>query len=114
MLLIDQKIHKADCFRGIEMLEGEFVKGVIDIEKKIIAIDAGMHVDLEQWLLEQGSKQQDLWGINFYPKQAGDEWVEFDSMINIRPGQGNRSRGVEDVSIQQKIREIIARLITHA
>jgi hypothetical protein len=90
-----------------EKMFGGFVKGVIDIEKKIIAIDADMHVDLEQVLLEDGSSQSVLWGINLYPGEPGDDFLEFDSMINIRPNQNNRSRSVEDESIQNVIREIV-------
>lgn len=101
----------AECFSGIEPLEGNFIKAVIDIEKEIIAMDAGMHVDLEQHLLEQGSKQADLWGINFYPQLKNDDFIEFDSMINIRPGQGNRSRSVENVALRDKIKAIVAKLI---
>lgn len=84
------------------------VKAVVDIEREIIAVDAELHSDLEALLLEDGSKQKNLWGINFYPELQGDEFIEFDSMINIRPSQNNRSRGVEDEIIRKKICEIVA------
>ena len=81
---------------------------VVDIETNDLAVDAGMHSDLEQLLLENGSEQKNLWGINFHPCQFGtDNFVEFDSMINIRPLDGNRSRGVENIDIQNKIIEIV-------
>lgn len=80
------------------------VKGVVDVEKGLLALEADMYADLEKVLLEQGSKQEDLWGINLYPDLFGeDDFLEFDSMINIRPGQGNRSRGVEDSALRQQI-----------
>ena len=91
---------------------GEFVKGVVDIEKGIMALGAEMHADEEAFLLERGSEQKNLWGINLYPEATTEEWLEFDSMINIRPSQGNRSRGVEDPAIQEKIRNVISRLVT--
>ncbi|MDY4789531.1 MAG: DUF5674 family protein [Bacteroidales bacterium] len=66
-----------------------------------------LHADIESYLLERGSKQDNLWGINIYPEIEGDDFLEFDSLINIRPRQNNRSRGVEDETIQEKIRNII-------
>ena len=75
-------------------LFGDMVKGVVDIEQEIIALDAELHADLEALLLENGSSQGNLWGINLYPELTGDDFLEFDSMINLRPSQGNRSRSV--------------------
>ena len=86
---------------------GDMVKGVVDISKRKIALDAEMHADLETLLLQEGSKQGDLWGFNLYPEMEGEDFLEFDSLINIRPNQGNRSRGVEDPAIQEKIKDII-------
>ncbi len=95
-----------------ERMYGDLVKAVVDIEKELLVIDVEMHVDAEEFLLQNGSKQADLWGINFYPGKFGSEdFIEFDSMINIRPSQNNRSRGVQDVSIQNKIREIVLKKI---
>ncbi len=88
-----------------------FVKAVVDIDKKLIAVDAELHSDLESLLLESGSKQKNLWGINLYPEMRGDDFIEFDSMINLRPSQGNRSRGVEDGETRRKIVEIVAKRI---
>ena len=90
---------------------GDLVKAVVDIEKKIMAIGGEMHADEEKVLLENGSKQENLWGINIYPELPRNNWIEFDSMINIRSRQNNRSRSVEDLNIQQKIIEIVDLLI---
>ena len=84
---------------------GDLVKAVVDIERMRVAIDAELHSDLEALLLENGSQPHHLWGINFYPDISGDDFVEFDSMINVRPSQGNRSRGVDSQNIQKKIME---------
>jgi len=81
---------------------GNLVKAVVDIEKELIAVDAELHSDLEALLLENGSKQKNLWGIYLYPEIQGEEFVEFDSMINIRPSQGNRSRSIEDEEYARK------------
>lgn len=87
------------------------VKGVVDIEQQIVALDAELHADLETLLLENDSQQEHLWGINIYPFIEGEDFLEFDSMINIRPAQNNRSRGVESVEIQNQIKDIINKII---
>ena len=84
-------------------LFGDMVKAVVDVERGISALDAELHSDLEALLLDDGSKQKDLWGVNIYPEASGDEFIEFDSMINLRPSQGNKSRGVEDKALRSKI-----------
>ena len=92
-------------------LFGDMVKAVVDVDKEIIAVDAELHSDLEALLLKEGSKQNSLWGINFYPELQGDQFVEFDSMINMRPSQGNRSRGVENEQMRKKILDVVVRRI---
>lgn len=90
----------------------ELVKAVVDVDKRLVVVDAGLHVDEEQYLLEHGSSQASLWGINLYPQQYGsNDFIEFDSIVNIRPAQNNRSRSVDDQSIQNLIREIIAEVV---
>lgn len=80
----------------------DLVKGVVDLSQGTLVVDAEMHADEEEYLLEDGSKQADLWSINLCPSKFGTvEFVEFDSMINIRPRQHNMSRGVEDANIRQ-------------
>jgi len=92
---------------------GDLVKAVVDIEKEIMVVDAELHADEESILLEQGSNQEDLWGINIYPEFVGDKrWIEFDSMINFRPSWGNRSRSVDDPKIQKRIINIVNKLVT--
>ena len=82
----------------------------MDIEREMIAVDSPMHYDCEQLLLENGSKQADIWGINLYLDESNlDDLVEFDSMINIRPSQNNRSRNVEDSAIQEKIKTVVSK-----
>ena len=90
---------------------GNLVKAVVDVDRGLIAVDAELHSDLEALLLEDGSKQKSLWGINLYPEMQGDEFIEFDSMINMRPSQGNRSRGVEDEGMRKKINEVVSKRI---
>lgn len=82
------------------------VKAVVDIEQRIIAVGGELHADAEALLLEQGSKQRDLWGINLYPENDTAR-VEFSSFINIRPSQGNRSMQIQDETIQAKILTLV-------
>ncbi len=90
---------------------GNMVKAVIDVDRELIAVDAELHSDLEALLLEDGSKQKNIWGINLYPEIQGDDFVEFDSMINMRPSQGNRSRGIENEEMRKKVIKIVAKKI---
>ena len=86
---------------------GDLVKAVVDVDRELIAVDAELHADLEAALLKDGSEQRHLWGINLYPEAPGDQFIEFDSLINMRPSQGNRSRGVEDEAARRRILTII-------
>lgn len=90
---------------------GDMVKGVVDLARGILLLDADMHADQEADLLANGSSQADLWGINLYPDLAEDEWLEFDSVINLRPSFGNRSRGVDDPVTQAAIAGLVGRLV---
>jgi hypothetical protein len=91
---------------------GVLVKAVVDVERGIMAVDAELHADQEAHLLEHGSMQENLWGINLYPDMPAGEWIEFDSMINLRPSQGNRTRSVDSPEMRAKILAIVAALVT--
>lgn len=88
------------------------VKAVVDVRRHILAMGGELHSDDEALLLDDGSQQSDLWGINLYPDEASEAWIEFDSMINVRPAQGNRSRTVEDEGLRARITAVVAALIT--
>ncbi|MFH1386421.1 MAG: DUF5674 family protein [bacterium] len=88
-----------------------FIKAVVDIEKEIMVVDASLHADEEALLLEHGSSNKDLWGINLYPALDQANWIEFDSMINLRPSQNNNTRSVDDPLIQAKIIAVVEKLI---
>ena len=113
MLIVtpENKISLSELREMSKRMFGNLVKAVVDMEKEVMAIDGELHADEQALLLEQGSKQQDIWGINLYPDKTGDDFVEFDSLINIRPLQKNRSRGVENEEIRKKILEIVNNLI---
>ena len=90
---------------------GNLVKAVLDVEKEIMAVDAELHADQEALLLNEGSRQGDLWGINIYPDLPAQERIEFDSMINLRPSQNNRTRGVDDPERRDRIIKIVNKLL---
>lgn len=87
------------------------VKAVVDVARGVMAIGGELHSDEEAALLDDGSRQQDLWGINLYALETGDDWIEYDSMINVRPTQGNRSRGVDDEATRDVIRRVVESLV---
>lgn len=106
------KISLADLKKCAADRYGDFVKAVVDLEKKLVVVDAEMHYDEEQFLLERGSRQKDLWGINLYPEAYGTgNFIEYDSMINVRPAQGNPSRKVLDKDLQQQISALILEVV---
>jgi hypothetical protein len=111
MKIVSTIISLSELKQMAEAMFGDLVKAVIDVDRELIAVDAELHSDLEALLLQDGSKQKNLWGINFYPELIGNEFIELDSMINMRPSQGNKSRGIENEEIRRKIAEITAKRI---
>ena len=107
MQLVD-KIAMNDLQIMSEKMSEPLVRGVVDINKQLLVLDVEMHIDGEQFLLERGSAQSDLWGINLWPEHYGTvDFVEFDSMINIRPWQNNRTRSVDDQELRETIITIV-------
>jgi hypothetical protein len=90
---------------------GEMIKAVVDIERELMALGGELHSDEEALLLEDGSAQEHLWGINIYPEKSEGDMIEFDSMINIRPSQNNRSRGVESPVIRERVLRVVGKMI---
>lgn len=111
MKLIVNKITLADLKKMSLRMFGGLVKAVVDINKGIMVVDGAMHADEEILLLDEGSNQDDLWGINLYPELTNDDFIEYDSIINIRPRLNNFSRGIENKLIKEKIKKIISQLI---
>ena len=111
MKTVNEKISIKELREMSEKMFGNLVKAVVDVEKEIMAIDGELHADEEELLLESGSLQENLWGINLYPEIQSKNWLEFDSMINLRPKQNNRTRGVEDKKLQEKIINIVSKLV---
>ncbi len=112
--VIRHAISRADLATIATPQFGDMVKAVVDVARGVMAIGAELHSDEEAALLEDGSRQPNVWGIKLYPGEVGEGFIEFDSMINIRPAQGNRSRGVEDEGLRSRIRSVVATLVSDA
>ena len=110
-ILISDPISAQQLRELGEELYGDMVKAVVDVEKGVMAVGAELHADEEALLLSENSRQENLWGINLYTDRVIPEMIEFDSMINIRPRQNNRSRGVEDAEIRERIIGIVRNLV---
>lgn len=111
MIIIKDSIDLEEIKNMLGNFFPEMVKGVVDIEKKYLALDAELHSDLEALLIENGSSQRDLWGINIYPELEDEDFIEFDSLINIRPIDNNRTRYVEDENIRNDIINIVNNIV---
>ncbi len=111
MEIIKLKITKKELIEKHLTYFKTMTKAVVDVRERVIAIEGDLHSDLEVCLLESGSKQEDVWGINLYPYKTRNEFIEYTSLINIRPHQDNRSMEVEDLNIRKKIEEIVFEFI---
>ncbi len=113
MKIIRDSITLEEVRRAASSMFGDLVKAVVDVERELLAVDGELHSDLEALLLNDGSEQQNLWGINLYPDIDGEDFIEFDSLINIRPSRGNKSRDVEDKKLRQRITAIVYERVHH-
>lgn len=112
MKIIEDKISLKELKQLAQETFGELVKATVDVEKEIIVVGGELHSDQEALLLSKGSSQKDIWGINLYPEKYPDEsWIEFDSIINLRPSFGNKTRSIDNPEIRKKIIEIVNKLV---
>jgi hypothetical protein len=113
MKLVKEEISLKELKKLAKEEFGNLVKAVVDIEQEVMVVDAELHADQEALLIkDHGSKQENLWGINIYPEAGKDDFIEFDSMINLRPSFGNSSRGVDDLETRKRIKEVVNNLVT--
>lgn len=91
---------------------GDLIKAVVDVTQGIMGVGGELHIDIQSILIEKvGSKGDTTWGINLYLDKTGNDFIEFDSMVNLKPLIGNRTRGIEDEAVRTKIRDIVAHLV---
>ena len=112
MKIIKSQIEITELTEMSKKMFGNLVKAMVDVEKEIMAVDAPMHSDLLELLIEkESSNPENLWGINIYPKKQGDDFIEFDSIMNLKPALENRTRGVENENTRKKIVEIAKKYV---
>lgn len=111
MKIITGKITVYELKEMSKKMFGNLVKAVVDIEKEIIAVEGELHADEAELLVQNGSRHENLWGINIYPEVQTEDWIEFDSMINLKPLLGNRTRGVDNSEIKEKILKIVSKIV---
>src|SRR3989337_437590 len=109
--LIDAKINREEFKRLVDEGFKDMVKFTVDVKQRRIAIGGELHADGEQLLLENGSEQKDIWGANYYPGKGEDNCIEYTSLINVRPSQGNNSMEIANEDLRKKIKEITFALI---
>ncbi|MEK7116755.1 MAG: DUF5674 family protein [Patescibacteria group bacterium] len=110
--IIKKPITRVELKKIAEKGFGDMVKAVVDVEQEIMAVGGELHADMETLLMEnENSLRKDTWGINLYLENFEEDFVEFDSMINLKPALGNKTRNVEDKKTREKIKEIVNKLI---
>ncbi|MBI4034082.1 MAG: hypothetical protein HY378_00855 [Candidatus Brennerbacteria bacterium] len=112
--VVKEPIKKSELMEMAKKEFGNLIKAVVDVKQEIMAVGGQLHADEETFLTEkEGSEREYTWGINLRLDESGDGFIEFDSMINLKPGFGNRSRGVDDPKIQEQIKEVVGKLVTN-
>ncbi len=111
IVIAERKLEASELARLVHLFFVDMVKYVVDVERRIAAVGGQLHADAEQLLLEDGSRQADLWGANYYPGKGVSDCIEYTALINIRPAQGNRSMEIADTSVRDRVREITFDLI---
>lgn len=110
--IVKDKISREELKALAHKQYGDIIKVVVDVEQEIMGVGGELHVDIQSILIEkEGSQGEHTWGINLYLEKTGEDFIEFDSMINLKPALGNKTRGVENIEIQNKIREIVNKLV---
>ena len=111
IVVLERRIERDELARLVDAFFGDMVKYVVDVERGTIAIGGELHADAEQVLLDEGSRQQDLWGANYYPGRGREGCIEFTALINIRPSQGNAGMEVQDAAVRDGMRALTYALI---
>lgn len=111
ILVLTKRIEPTELARLVGDPFPDMVKFVVDLRQRKIAIGGHLHADAEEVLIEEGSRQDDLWGGNYLPGRGEEQCIQYTSLINIRPGQGNRSMSVEDPDLRKRVRSLVFELV---
>lgn len=105
-MIVADRIDPRELRRLVALVFGDMVKYVVDLRRGVLAVGGEMHVDAEALLLEDGSRQDDLWDANDWPARGPEACIEYPSLINIRPARGKGSMLVEDPALRERIRTL--------
>jgi hypothetical protein len=111
VIVKERRIEPVELRRLVLLYFEDMVKYVVDVERGVLALGGEMHADGEQLLLEDGSRQKDLWGANYYPGRGREGCIEYTALINIRPAAGNRSMEIQDPAVRERVRVVTWRLV---
>ena len=109
--IIREPISSSELEELAQAYHHRLVKGVVDLEREVVALGGEWHIDANNVLIQDGSEQRSLWGFNLYPQERGDNAIEYISLINIRPAQGNRAMELMDNTLRESIYAIVRKLI---
>lgn len=112
MKIIDKKITEFELRDLAKDFYGEMIKGVVDVKREILAMGGEYHIDANMMLIENNSKQENIWGFNWYFNKTGGEQIEYISLINIRPAQGNKAMEIQDEFLRNKMKSIILKYLS--
>ncbi|MBI5457731.1 hypothetical protein HY971_03335 [Candidatus Kaiserbacteria bacterium] len=113
ILIVREPVPEETLDALAEAWHGTLVKGAADIERDIVALGGDWHMDANNVLIADGSQQENVWGFNIYPKERSGSALEYISLINIRPAQGNKAMELADETLREKIKEIVSKLVPH-
>ena len=109
--ILDKKINIDEVKKLADIWYGTMIKGAVDIEGERVALGGDYHIEDSELLTSIGSKFEDVWGFNIRFEENPNGVLEFDSMVNIKPDFGNRSRNINNEEVVKKATEIILRFI---
>ena len=107
ILLIRKRVKREEIQEMLKELE-DYVKAAVDISREILAGGGRLHADCESLLLQEGSKQENIWGADWIPEKRE---VRYEAMINVAPRRGNRSMVIQDPAIRSKVESVIRKLL---
>ncbi|OGG56722.1 hypothetical protein A3D71_00415 [Candidatus Kaiserbacteria bacterium RIFCSPHIGHO2_02_FULL_55_20] len=113
ILIVREPVSEETLDALAQAWHGTLVKGVADVGRDVVALGGDWHMDANNILIADGSQQENVWGFNIYPKERSDSALEYISLINIRPAQGNKAMELADEALRGKIKEIVSKLVPH-
>lgn len=103
MIITKTKPYSPEEIKKLKEEFGSYIKTVIDVERKICSAGANMHFESEKVLIGEGSNQSSVWGggVDLETKE-----IDFNSFINIRPNDNNKSNEIQDAKIREEYEKL--------